>query len=492
MKNLEVIARARRALAPRLFRRMAPPVMVAAVLTACAPTGPTPEEARTLAKAAWIYGFPMAVNYKTMYEYSVDTSSPEYRGPFNTLQCAARLYSPEDRAVVTPNSDTPYCMGWLDLRAEPVVLSVPEMDEGRYYSFQLIDGYTHNFAYVGSLTTGMDAGVYLLTGPGWEGPAPEGFDDVFAAETDFVLAIGRTQLFGADDLGRVAEIQRNYGGQPLSAYRGTEPPAPAPAIDFPTWEVGAELTAASLEYLDFMLDFVGPAPEDAAVRERISLLGLGTPAAFDVDDLTPEFREAVEAGVQDARAELAAWIEPTQGDPLSSTRMFGTRDFLTRTARDAFGLETPYLPRAAGALLGLYGNSAAEAMYPLYVTDVEGRPLDASTSRYELRFPPDGLPPARAFWSLTMYDGQTQLLIDNEIDRYVINSAMLDDLPREPDGSLLLLIQSDPPPPARRVQWLPAPEGPFYAVLRLYGPEQEALTGAWSPPQLTPYPRTSR
>lgn len=459
-------------------------MLAAALLSACGAEAPSPDEARDLARQAWIYGFPMAMNYKTMYEYSVDTSSPEYKGPFNTLGCVARVFTPADRTIVSPNSDTPYCFGWMDLRAEPVVLSVPAMDEGRYYSFQLIDGYTHNFAYVGSLTTGSEAGAYVFVGPDWDGDPPEGFDGVFEVESDFVLAIARTQLFGEEDLPRVVEIQAEYVVQPLSEYLGTEPPPAAPAIDFPVWEDGAEFTAASLEYLDFMLDYVEPEEADVAVRERLAHLGLGAPGRFEVDELTPEVREAVEAGVQDARVELMAWIEPLRGDPLSSTRIFGTRDFLTRTARESYDLETPFLPRSAAALLGLYGNSAAEAMYPTYYTDAEGRPLDASTSRYEIRFPPDGLPPVRAFWSLTMYDGQTLLFIENPIDRYLINSSMLDEMPREADGSLVILIQHDPPPAGQRSRWLPAPDGPFNVILRLYGPGEEALTGAWSPPPM--------
>jgi hypothetical protein len=128
-----------------------------------------PEEAEAIARDAYIYGFPMVMNYKTLWNYVVDEGNPEYKGPFNEVSCEARLFTPEDKAVVTPNADTPYCMFWMDLRAEPLVLSVPEIDPDRYYSFQLIDLYTHNFGYVGNLTTGSEAGRYLLAGPGWDG-----------------------------------------------------------------------------------------------------------------------------------------------------------------------------------------------------------------------------------------------------------------------------------------------------------------------------------
>ena len=145
----------------------------------------------------------MVMNYKTMWNYAVDKDNPEYKGPFNEVSCEARLFTPEDKAVVTPNADTPYCMFWMDLRAEPLVLSVPKMEGERYYSFQLIDLYTHNFAYVGNLTTGNEAGHYLLAGPGWDGEKPEGITDVIRSETDVIFNVTRTQLFGPDDLEKV-------------------------------------------------------------------------------------------------------------------------------------------------------------------------------------------------------------------------------------------------------------------------------------------------
>ncbi len=138
--------------------------------------------------------------------------------------------------------------------------------------------------------------------------------------------------------------------------------------------------------------------------------------------------------------------------------------------------------RAAAAHLGLYGNSAAEAMYPTYRTDADGSPLDASANRYTVTFAEGQLPPVESFWSLTMYDGATQLFVDNPIDRYLLNSTTMDDFRFNDDGSLTLLVQSDPPDGAWRANWLPAPDGPFYKVLRLYGPEPEALDGTWTPP----------
>ena len=154
----------------------------------------TPAEAKQIAKEAYVYGLPMVLNYKTMYMYAVNEKSPEYKGPFNHLACEARLFTPEDKAVVTPNADTPYCMLWVDLRQEPMVISVPQMEPGRYYSLQLVDLYTHNFAYIGTLTTGNGAGKYLIAGPGWKGQKPEGINEVINCETDIFFVIARTQL----------------------------------------------------------------------------------------------------------------------------------------------------------------------------------------------------------------------------------------------------------------------------------------------------------
>ena len=123
----------------------------------------TPKEATQIAKEAYVYGFPLVLNYKTMYDYAVDKKSPEYKGDFNELGCVARVFTPEDRAIISPNSDTPYCMAWVDMRAEPVVFTIPEIEKERFYEVQLIDLYTHNFAYISTVATGNVPGKYLLT-----------------------------------------------------------------------------------------------------------------------------------------------------------------------------------------------------------------------------------------------------------------------------------------------------------------------------------------
>ncbi len=443
----------------------------------------TPAEAKEIAKEAFIYGFPMVMNYKTIYNYVVDKENPEYKGPFNQVACVARLFTPDDKAVVTPNADTPYCMFWMDLRAEPMVLTVPEMEPERFYHFQLIDLYTHNFAYVGTLTTGNGAGKFLIAGHGWDGEKPEGITDVIRSETDHIFAITRTQLFGPDDLAKVKDIQDSYGLQPLSAFLGTEAPPAKGMPDFPQWIEGSQFDERFFGYLDFMMSLLEkPGEGEKTIWDGLARLGIGPENTFDFAALSPEIQEALKAGVKEGFGEIEMFVGEHSSDPLISGKLFGTRAVLNESAKTNYELETPYILRSVAAHMGLYGNSAVEAIYPTYLTDADKQPLDASTNRYTLTIKKGQLPPVKAFWSLTMYDGKTQLFIENPLERYLLNSSMMDEFKMEEDGSLILHIAKDSPGKELESNWLPAPDGPFYVVLRLYGPKSDALEGKWPPP----------
>ena len=449
-------------------------------------TKTTPEEAKQIAKEAYIYGFPLVVNYKTMYMYAVDENSPEYKGPFNYLGCDARLITPEDKAIVSPNSDTPYCMFWGDMRKEPLVLTVPEMEEDRFYQVQLVDLYTHNFAYVSTVATGNKPGNYLITGPGWKGEKPEGITEVIQCETQFLFSAVRTQLFNPEDMKNVKAIQDTYRFEPLSAFLGTEPPAPPANITFPEWKEGSQFDVGAFEYTDFMLSLASIHPDEKELMKRFAKIGLGTDDKFDINKFSPEVQEAMAEGVKEGFAELETFIKKATADPLdrllATAKMFGTREFLKESAKNNYGLNNHYMLRTTAAHLGLYGNSGTEAIYPGYFVDNEGRKLDASGNSYKIVFEADQLPPVSAFWSLTMYDGKTQLLVENSLERYLLNSTMMDQFVIEEDGSLTLYIQKDSPGKTLEANWLPAPKGPFYLVLRLYGPQEAALTGKWVPP----------
>ncbi|NPD85786.1 DUF1254 domain-containing protein [Lentimicrobium sp. L6] len=445
----------------------------------------TPGEAKEIAKEAYVYGFPMVVNYKTMYNYTLNEKSPEYKAAFNEKSCEARVFTPEDKAIVTPNSDTPYCMFWLDIRSEPIVLSVPEMEDDRYYSFQLIDLYTHNFAYLGTLSTGNKAGKYIVAKEGWKGEKPNGITDILYSETDLFFVVVRTQLIDANDLPNVKAIQEKYQIQELSSFLGEEPVKAAKIDNSLAWNDGDEFTVASLNYMNFMLNLTKPVASEVELRNKFAKLGLGTEKGFDINSFDEETQKAIKEGMQTGLKKMTDFAtEVTTTDPMASTKIFGTRDFLTKSAKGNYNLDNFYVLRAIAAQHGLYGNSAQEAIYPTYLMEAAGVPYDAAKFNYTLTFKKDELPPVNAFWSFSIYDGITQLFIHNELDRYLLNSNMLEDFVYNEDGSLTFYMQKDAPEDALKANWLPAPNGPFYCTMRLYGPKEEAVNGEWINPPL--------
>ncbi|WP_374302396.1 DUF1254 domain-containing protein [Paracoccus sp. (in: a-proteobacteria)] len=438
--------------------------------------GVSMQEARAIAKEAYVWGFPLVDSYRIQHSYFIDTGSPEYKGAWNQIHNTARVYTPDDKAIQTPNSDTPYSFVGADLRAEPLVLTVPEVDKGRYYSLQFIDMYTFNFAYVGSRATGNEAGNFLLAGPSWSGEAPPGIREVIRSETEFAFILYRTQLLGPDDLDHVRRIQAGYKVQPLSAFLGQPAPAPLPAVDFfkPLSAADQKTSPAFFNELNFILQFCPTHPSETELRARFARIGIEPGKVFDAAALSPEMRNAIEAGMADAWAEFDEYKKSGfDTGKVSSADSFGTRAFLGDR----------YLDRMAGAVLGIYGNSKDEAIYPAYFTDADGQPT-IGENRYALRFGPTELPPVNSFWSLTLYELPSSLLSANKLDRYLINSPMLPKLKKDSDGGLTLHIQHDSPGGEDEANWLPAPRGPFFMVMRLYWPKPEALDGRWKAPPL--------
>ena len=289
----------------------------------------TPDEARSIAKEAYVYGFPMEMNYKTMYNYTLNEQSPDYKGPINQKSCEARLYTPEDKAVVAPNSDTPYCMFWMDLRDEPQVISVPEMEPERFYHFQLIDLYTHNFAYIGSLTNENKASSYLIAKQGWEGEKPERITDIIYCETDLFFVVVRTQLMDNNDLENVQAIQEAYKVQSLNSFLGEVPVVTDRNENVLVWQDGDELTPKAFTYLDYMMNLTTPVESEMELRANISKLGIGTKEGFDINRYDQETQEAIKEGIEEGLKEMKAFAAKYSKDPLTSSRIFGTRDFLT-------------------------------------------------------------------------------------------------------------------------------------------------------------------
>lgn len=440
-------------------------------------TNPTADEISGIAEEAYVFAFPMLMGYRFVFASFLVPHLPTYRGPLNELHGKAVTLDHTFRDVITPNADTPYSLAALDLRAEPIVLEVPPVDD-RYYVIQFVDLYGTNPHYVGSRATGPGAGTYLVAGPGWQGSTPDGVDAVLSCETDLVILIGRTQLLGPDDVERADAVMAGYRARPLSAFLGTPAPPAPPAVDWPVWNDEASRDERFIGLVNPLLPLCQPPhPSEVAAFERFARVGIGPGVPFDAEALDSATRDALRAGVATARARLEQRASSlgTVVNGWSAVDALGDREFF---AGD-------YELRAAGAMAGWGGNDTVEAFYPLARVDADDAPLDGA-HRYQLTLAED--PPARAFWSVTIYDtsydGVAGYLVENPIGRYLVNSTT-PGLVRGDDASLTITIQRDEPDdPAERANWLPAPEGPFYLVLRVYWPEAAALDGTWTPPSV--------
>jgi hypothetical protein len=338
----------------------------------------TKEETKAIAEEGFIYGLPIVMNYAVMYEYSVDKNSGQYKAPFNQIKNEPRVYTYKDTAIVTPNSDTPYSLLWLDLRAEPIVLSVPAVEKSRYYAVQLEDGNTFNYGYIGSRATGNEAGDYMVAGPDWKGETPAGIKKVFRSTTQFSLAGYRTQLFNPEDMPNVIKVQAGYKVQPLSAFLKQSAPPVAPTINFP--KINKELAKTGFfDYLAFVLQFAPAGPEEKEIREKLARIGIEAGKKFAFKDLSPEQQAQVVAGMKEGEAKIDQYLE-TGEKIINGWKIgayFGDRAFF----------HGDWLLRAAGAKAGIYGNDAIEATYPMTKTLADGEPLESSKHNYTLTFP---------------------------------------------------------------------------------------------------------
>ena len=446
---------------------------------------PSVEEVKAIAGDAYAYGLPLVMAYTASYEFWLDQSSSQYKSPMGELVHSRRVFTYEDTAVIVPNSDTPYSFVCLDLRAEPYVVSVPEVEKDRYYSIQFVDWNTFNYGYIGSRATGNAAGDYLVAGPVWKGETPAGIKGVLRATSQFTIAIFRTQLFGPDDMPKVAKVQDGYQVKPLSTFLKQPAPPAAPAVDFPA-SSGQLAKTNFFELLEFVLGFSPAGPEEAGIRAKLASIGIGAGKTFDFKDLPATHQAAALEGVKAGMAKVQERTN-TIGTRVNGWQVgsaFGDRDFY----------QGDWLLRAAAAQAGIFGNSAGEAVYPMTRWLPDGEVIDTGKHRYTLTFPADGLPPVKAFWSVTMYDGKSQLLIQNPISRYLINAPMLPDLKKNADGSLTIHLSKDSPGPDLESNWLPAPDGPVYLVMRLYWPKTGAPSilppgkGTWAPPGIVKVP----
>jgi hypothetical protein len=354
----------------------------------CRGAAVTPAEARVIAKEATIYGFPLVDSYRVQYSYFVDRADPEFKAPWNTIFNTARVYTPDDKAVQTPNSDTPYSFVGADLRAEPLVLTVPAVEKGRYYSLQFIDMYTFNFAYVGKPRHRKRRRQLLAGRARVEGRDADGRQVGDPVRDRLRL---RALSHPALQCRRHRQCEEDPGGlrvQTLSQFLGQTAPEAAPAIDF-IKPLPVEAERTSLQFfaiLNFVLQFCAIDPSERTMMARFARIGVGAGWPHRAERLSPELRQALADGMADAWVAFKEFKE-TEIDTgkRSSADSFGTRQFLNGH----------YMDRMSGAALGIYGNSKEEAIYPVYFVDSEKKSLNGA-NRYTLRFAPGQLPPVNA------------------------------------------------------------------------------------------------
>jgi hypothetical protein len=418
-----------------------------------------------IAQEAFVYGYPIVDSYNVIHKYVLDERSPEYKAPFNQVGHNRNVATPDDKAVVSMNVDTPYSFAWLDLRVEPQVLTVPSFDQGRYVSVQLIDLYTYIIGYISPRTNGHSGGDFLVAGPGWRGESPAGVNGVFHSPSQFVLALYRTQLLGPEDMGRVHALQNQYQVRGLSAYVGAPPPPALPFTELRPIDVRRE--SESLQFFTILNAKLAAMPlldEEVEVRQRFQEIGLVPGAPFaEPDEPT---RSALIDGMRQGLRAMYGRAQTVR----SSAELFGSRE----------QLGNDYLSRAVGALLGIYGNAAEEYLGVGYQTDAEGRPFDGA-HRYTITFAADGLPPVGAFWSITAYNAD-KFLLRNPINRYVINSVMLPSLQRDAGGGFTLYLQHESPGAKREANWLPVSTDAFNLAFRTYQPGRAIMDGTWQAP----------
>jgi hypothetical protein len=427
------------------------------------------DEAREIARQAYIFAYPMLENFRTMTLQAVIPDA------FNRFKHSKGLLGPEFREIVRPNNDTVFSAAWLDLRAEPIIIQIPAICE-RYYSLQFVDMYTHNFAYAGTRTTGCGARTFLITGPKSLVEVPESIDEVFTSEGNFVLCLARISINPeiSGELDAIRKIQKSFLIQPLSSFLGYEAPKSVRTDTFPVFRQERAESAGFIYYLNFLLGQLEIHPSEKALIERFSLIGIGPNLPFDEADLNSEIRAAIEQGIEDA---MEVILRP--GELLGTTkngwsltkRVFGNRN----------QMQGKYEIRASAAYMGLYGSDLEETYYPISYADADGESYDGSRYNYLIHFESNEIPPVGpgGFWSITIYD-EDQFMVPNPINRYSIGDRSR--LSYNDDGSLDIYIQHDSPGPDLESNWLPAPNGPFSLSLRMYLPSPRALDPLYCPP----------
>ncbi len=449
-----------------------------------ATTSVTPEEAAEIGTEAYIYGYPL-VTMEYTRRVLTNVEKPEGKAAPMGQFLRLRAYpTPEDKQVTAPNADTLYTIAWLDVSKEPWILSLPEAND-RYYLMPMLDGWTDVFQAPGKRTTGTGPQKYAITGPGWSGTLPDGVTE-YKSPTSLVWILGRIYCTGTpDDYDAVHKMQDEISVVPLSAYGQSYTPPPGvvdPAIDMKTPARNQVNALGAQDYFSLLAKLMKdnpPAEADAAMVEKMAKLGIVPGQDFDINKLGPDAAKALQGVPKPAFAKIMAHYN--DAGTLQNGWIFTTK---------AGDYGTDYLQRATITAIGLGCNRPQDAVYPTSLMDADGQPY-MGTNQYIMHFDAGQLPPAEAFWSLTMYNGSF-FFAENPLNRYTLSSRSA--FTTNSDGSVDLYLQHASPGPDKEANWLPAPEGKFILMLRLYWPREtppSIIDGTWTIPPAKRVPNNS-
>ncbi|KJZ41708.1 DUF1254 domain-containing protein [Pseudomonas fluorescens] len=437
----------------------------------------TAEEAHAIGVDAYLYFYPLLTMDITRKQFTNIEPGKEFgKGPMNTFVSVPQYPPANFKGVVRSNFDTLYSIAWLDLTQEPLVIAAPDT-AGRFYLLPMLDMWTDVFASPGWRTTGTQAGQFLVTPPGWTGTVPAGLNHL-PAPTPFVWVIGRTKTDGAADYAAVHKIQAGYTVTPLSRLGKSPEPVSVnidSAVDMKTPPKIQVDSMSAADYFAYAAELLKVHPAhitDQPILAQIKRIGIEPGKSFNMDALDPEIKAALQTVPEDAQT-LMTWKVPTLARVVNGWSM----------NTDTMGVYgNYYLKRAIVAQMGLGANLPEDAIYPLNIGDVEGKPLDG-TNKYVLHFDKGEMPPVNAFWSITLYDPEG-FQVGNALNRFAFSSWM--PFKTNADGSLDIYFQHENPGKDLEANWLPAPKGGFNLTMRLYGPKPEVLNGKWSPPPVKP------
>lgn len=428
---------------------------------------PAREDVYRIGLQAYIYAYPLVLADQTRQAFI-------QRFPLNRFNHAPAFPPPTARMVVRPNIDTLYSSAWLDLSAAPIILSLPDTG-GRYYLVQIMDAWTETIAVPGKRTTGTQAGRFVISGPNWKGSLPPSLP-VIKSPTNLVWVIGRIQTNTSADYANVHALQKGFKLAPLNSgekagstapLSGNIPPGNAGNRPTPPAQVAGMDAPTFFKTFTALLKDNPPHAEDAPLVAELKTIGISPGEPFDPAKLGPEVLQTLDEAVRDAREKI-----------MNQVRMTGIERKGWGFNRNVGRYGTDYLIRATTALGGLGALPAEEAIYTGTVKDSSGDLLTGS-KRYVIHFDKTGLPPVKAFWSITLYNREG-FFVPNPLNRYGLGDR--DPLKYNKDGSLDLYLQQVKPEQDLESNWLPVPNDFFSLSLRMYWPGAEVLSGEWTPP----------